>query len=317
MLRWLAPLWLLVSKPEVLLRILVIAIAGAALIFGVRLISDIALTFDALKSHYIAVIYGSVLLCFFSGVTVLAWPHVRSSAGPPAKKQQKAAPPRQPDVDLNALLERAERASATLFGKPAGSDADDARAIPAAQPRSVPRATFVVTGPADAGKTAIIKALAQTAGADVSGLTDIVCLRDGGTFEDNRGYAALRSRMADTDGVLFVVANDLRASDVVSLAGIGDLGKPIYVVFNKSDQFSPADRDTILLAIQQKLPNGIAPDHVVAAAAAPRLIEREIRDKGGTRVEARQPPADVSGLTRLLALAVKLPAGRKLRFEAE
>ena len=69
MLRWLAPLVLLVGKPEMLLRILVAAIAAAVLFFGVWLASNVAITFDQLKNPYIAAIYGVVLIA-----VMLAWP---------------------------------------------------------------------------------------------------------------------------------------------------------------------------------------------------------------------------------------------------
>ena len=70
MFKWFAPLLLFAGKPEMLLRIAIAAIAGAALFFGVWLISNIAVTFDTLKNPYIIAIYGVVLLCFFIIVSV-------------------------------------------------------------------------------------------------------------------------------------------------------------------------------------------------------------------------------------------------------
>ena len=87
MLRWFAPLLLLAGKPEVLLRILVTAIAAAVLFFGVWLASNIALTFDQLKNPYIAATYGVVLLCFFIGVGTLAWLRLRRLSAPKKTRQ--------------------------------------------------------------------------------------------------------------------------------------------------------------------------------------------------------------------------------------
>ena len=60
MFRWFAPLLLFAAKPEVMVRLLVAALAAAVLFFGVWLISSIAVTFDTLKNPAVAVIYGAV-----------------------------------------------------------------------------------------------------------------------------------------------------------------------------------------------------------------------------------------------------------------
>ena len=54
MLKWFAPLLLFAGKPEVLIRLLVGVLAGVVLLFGVWLISNIAVTFDTLKNPTIA-----------------------------------------------------------------------------------------------------------------------------------------------------------------------------------------------------------------------------------------------------------------------
>jgi len=57
MFKWFAPLLLLAGKPDLLIRLVAAVIAAAVLFFGVWLLSNIALTFDALKNPYIAVTY--------------------------------------------------------------------------------------------------------------------------------------------------------------------------------------------------------------------------------------------------------------------
>ncbi len=52
MFKWFAPLLLFAGKPDVVIRIVTLAIAGAVLFFGVWLISNVALTLDALKNPY-------------------------------------------------------------------------------------------------------------------------------------------------------------------------------------------------------------------------------------------------------------------------
>ncbi len=82
MLRWFAPLLVFAAKPDVLARVLALAIAAGVLAFGVWLLSHIALTFDALKNPYIEATYGVVLACFFIGVGTVTWLRVRRMAAP-------------------------------------------------------------------------------------------------------------------------------------------------------------------------------------------------------------------------------------------
>ena len=61
-----------------------------------------------------------------------------------------------------------------------------------------------------------------------------------------------------SDGVLFVVDQDLRAPEVAAIKRLMATGKPLYLVLNKSDQFNASDRDAILVSIRAKLPAGFS-----------------------------------------------------------
>src|SRR5271169_5781212 len=110
MFRWFAPLLLFAAKPEVLARVLIAAIAAAVLVLGVWLISNVALTVDALKNPMIAAIYGAVLFCFFAGVGIVAWLRLRR-----VPAQEKLAAPKQPAIPLpkEIVSKRAEEISRT------------------------------------------------------------------------------------------------------------------------------------------------------------------------------------------------------------
>ena len=98
-----------------------------------------------------------------------------------------------------------------------------------------------------------------------------------------------------SDGVLFVVDQDLRAPEVAAIKRFIATGKPLYLVLNKADQFSSGDRDAILLSIRGKMPARFPSAHVVCVAAAPMPVEREIEDaRGAVRVEMRRPSSDVA-----------------------
>ena len=118
---------------------------------------------------------------------------------------------------------------------------------------------------------------------------------------DERHVEASAASAARSDGVLFVVDQDLRAPEVAAIARLLATGKPLYVVLNKADQFTSSDRDAIMVSIRAKMPAGFAPGHVVAAAGAPMPVEREIEDaRGAVRVELRRPSSDVAALLSIV-----------------
>src|ERR1700761_252814 len=99
MFRWFAPLLLFAAKPEVIVRILGAALAAGVLFFGVWLISNIAVTVDTLKNPTIAIIYGGVLLLFFTVVTGVAWMRLRRLTAPAKVALPPAAIPVPPLTD--------------------------------------------------------------------------------------------------------------------------------------------------------------------------------------------------------------------------
>jgi hypothetical protein len=322
MLKWFAPLLLLAGKPELLIRLVVGALAVAVLLGGVWLISNIALTFDTLKNPYVAVAYGAVLLCFFFVVGMTAWLRLRSlgstSKAIVAKVQQplpnETVAKRARELSTKWEAE-GRRAAASPDGRLRQSAASSTTAI--APPRAMPpvRATLAVIGPAYAGKTALIAQLVSATRGQPSETSDVVRLVDTGASDDERHVAALVEAAAATDGVLFVVDQDLRAPEVAAVRRLAAKGGRLYLVLNKADQFNAADLDAILVSIRKKMPAGFPPANVVPAAVAPSPVNREVEDtRGAVRIETRRPSADVDALTKLLARDVRPTAGRTLQF---
>ena len=118
---------------------------------------------------------------------------------------------------------------------------------------SAARATLTVTGPAYAGKSALIGKLVEASRAQSSEASELVRLNDVGPIDgDERHVEALAASAAHSDGVLFVVDQDLRAPEVAAIARLLATGKPLYVVLNKADQFTSSDRDAIMVSIRGK-----------------------------------------------------------------
>ncbi len=326
MFKWFAPLLLFAAKPEVMIRLLVAVLAGAVLFFGVWLISNIAMTFDTLKNPLIGAAYGAVLLIFFAVVTAVAWLRLRRLTARP-KAALPSVAPEAPPLPNEIVNKRAKElvgkwdAESRTARKPAArlTIAPDVAPPAATQPVSAQaRATLLVTGPAYAGKTALIEKLIEAGRSQSPGTSEVVRLREGSAIDgDERHLAALIASAQQSDGVLFVVDQDLRAPEMAAIKGFLAVRKPLYVVLNKADQYSGNDRDAVLLSIRAKMPAGFAPAHVVSAAASPIPVEREIEDaRGAVRVEVRRPSSDVAALVNLLGRAVAPASGRALRFES-
>jgi hypothetical protein len=325
MLKWFAPLLLLAGKPELLLRLLVAVLAGVVLFFGVWLISNIAVTFDTLKNPMIAAAYAVVLLLFFVVVGTVAWLRLRRPAAPALRAATRAelqTPPLTAEIvgkRAKELANKWDAESRHAARKPAERVSPPPQIAPAEppHPNAQARATLTVTGPAYAGKTALIAMLVEGSRVQSPDTSELVRLADAGPIDgDDRHLEALIATAAQSDGVLFVVDQDLRAPEVTAIKRLLATGKPLYVVLNKSDQFTASDRDAIMVSIRAKMPNGFAPGHVVAAAGAPTPVAREIEDaRGAVRVELRRPSSDVAALVNLLGRVIASGAGRALRFE--
>jgi hypothetical protein len=324
MLKWFAPLLVFTAKPEVMLRALTLVIAGGILAFGVWLLSNVALTFDALKNPYIAAIYAIVLACFFIGVGAVTWLRVRRLTQTQTSRPQitvAEAPPLPNEV----VSRRAEAISKKWFrdNHRVAANAADTALVPAVTPPSprhagMLRGSLTVTGPAFSGKTALITSLVRETSRCASEKIEIVRLVDAGPVDgDDTHLSSLAAGVATADGILFVIDQDLRAPEVRAIARLAAGGKPLYVVLNKADQFAAAERDAILLSVRAKMPAKFPPSHVISVAAAPSSVEREIEDARGTvRVELRRPPSDVRSLTTLLGRVRPGAPGKSLTFEA-
>ena len=118
------------------------------------------------------------------------------------------------------------------------------------------------------------------------------------------------ARQADL--ILFVVASDLTQLEHDALMELYQAGKPVLLVFNKSDQYAQSDRTQILEKIQTvHLASRIPAENIVMAAAAP-LIKKAIRQPDGQlRMFTERGPADVSAL-KLRILEILQREGKAL-----
>lgn len=104
-----------------------------------------------------------------------------------------------------------------------------------------------------------------------------------------------------SDLTLFVVEGDLSDAELSALRLVMREGRPVLVVFNKTDRYPAQDRSLILDTLRERTQGLIPPENIVPAMAAPAQRLYLQVDKQGNETEvARQPLPDVQGLRERL-----------------
>ena len=155
----------------------------------------------------------------------------------------------------------------------------------------------VVFGTGSAGKTSLVNALigqmvgnveatmgttqiGETYRLQLQGLerdiliTDTPGILEAGVAGTEREQLA-RQLATEADLLLFVVDNDLRASEYDPLQALAEIGKRSLLVFNKLDLYADEDLETILKQLRARVRSFIAADDVVAIAASPQPVSLE------------------------------------------
>jgi uncharacterized protein len=178
----------------------------------------------------------------------------------------------------------------------------------------------VVFGTGSAGKTSLINAIigrivgevgapmgtttrGETYTLELKGLDRQILLIDTpgileAGIEGTQREAIARELATAADLLLFVVDNDLRASEYKPLMGLAEIGKRSILVFNKTDLYPPIDRDKIVTQLQQRVQSAIEAQDVIAIAANPQPVRLESG-------EMFTPEPDIFPLIRRLAAVLR------------
>lgn len=100
------------------------------------------------------------------------------------------------------------------------------------------------------------------------------------------------------DLILFVTDSDLNETEFSALGALAGEQKPILLVLNKIDLYTPEQRTRLLDVLRDdRLADLVTAENVLAAAADPRKVEYVIESPDGTaRSEWRKPQPDVAEL---------------------
>lgn len=196
------------------------------------------------------------------------------------------------------------------------------------------RVEIVIFGEISTGKSALINALvgSQVSAVDVRGgwtkeiwhvawsgagymlpglgQSQVVLIDTPGINEVGGGPRGEMARDAAqrADLILFVTDSDLNETEYSALIDLATYHKPILLILNKVDLYSPDQRKRLLEVLRvDRLANILPADQIVTAAADPRDKEYIIQAPDGTeRSEWRKPQPEVSEVkSRILELLDK------------
>jgi len=114
---------------------------------------------------------------------------------------------------------------------------------------------------------------------------------------DERAEMALQAAQR-ADLILFLTDSDLNEVEFSALFALATVHKPILLVFNKADNYTPEDRHRLLDVLRDERLQGILEDRdVVMTSADPRKIQyvTELAD-GTSETEWRRPEPDIEQL---------------------
>jgi uncharacterized protein len=154
-----------------------------------------------------------------------------------------------------------------------------------------------VTGKARVGKTTLIKELQSQTESQSLELLETPALF---STVENIDDVLTQQLASQADLVIFVTTEDLTATEYNYLKQLSQQQR-LLLVFNKQDQYLPADRQAIQQKIKQTVASLVSADNVLSTSAQPQRIKvRKVQADGSVLESIEQPPVDLQALTQKL-----------------
>ncbi|WP_350016718.1 GTPase [Rhodanobacter sp. IGA1.0] len=184
--------------------------------------------------------------------------------------------------------------------------------------RASARVYVALFGEISTGKSSLIRALAPQAhvASDVRGGTTRAVDHYDGTLADGRSLVLAdvpgsrenggeahetlaREEALRAHAVIYLCAGDLNRAQADELRWLADFGKPLLLVLNKADQWSDAERDTLLERLRRH-GRGVASAVLAISAGGSERYQRQLAD-GSTESVERQRKPSIEPLLQALA----------------
>jgi len=280
------------------LRLLFTALAAAALLWLLLAAAERALAlaqrFLALQSWLQWTLGGVLAIFAVAGAMVLWW-----LLRPRRKRRPLPAPDRGSlEQRIDQLRER---------GADTGELAAELGELD--RRRASARVYVALFGEISTGKSSLIRALAPQAlaASDVRGgtthqvghhdsqlpdgrtlvLADVPGSREAGgqAHETMAREEALRAH-----AVIYLCAGDLNRRQADELRWLADFGKPLLLVLNKADQWTPTEREQLLARLRVQA-HGIAATVLAISAGGSERYQRQLADGSTESIERQRKPA--------------------------
>lgn len=154
---------------------------------------------------------------------------------------------------------------------------------------------ITVTGGKAVGKTALIKVLNSNWASQHQ---QKLSLQETAPLFANTANADAK---IGGDLVLFVTAGDITDSEFQTLSQLASAGQRVLLVWNKQDQYLPAQQSQVLHSLQQKMQGILGTEEIIAIAASPNSIKVRQHQADGTVQERIE-----NQVSQLDALAARL-----------
>lgn len=173
---------------------------------------------------------------------------------------------------------------------------------------------LAIMGGKSVGKTTLTQLLQSTWAAELSqtlsleDTPELFAAAPGGITAERDAWKLARS----ADLLMFVTNGDLTATELQAIQKLTAAHKRIVVVFNKQDQYLPAEQQAVLSQLRQRMQGVLEPQDVVAIAADPKPVKvRQHQADGSIKewLEQRQP--DIAPLVDRLN-TILLQEGKQL-----
>ena len=127
-------------------------------------------------------------------------------------------------------------------------------------------------------------------------ITDTPGILEAGVAGTEREQLA-RQLATEADLLLFVIDNDLRASEYEPLQALAEIGKRSLLIFNKTDLYADEDKEVILARLRERVQQFIPASDIVAIAANPQPVQ--------IHGEMIQPEPEIIPLIKRLAAVLR------------